>query len=219
MTSRPSPLGATQTEDKPGFSLPQISSEGNRGLRTSSFSLGMAALGHFVFPPLAYASIPALIYMGVPSAQTAYAVLRHERRGSVALAETAALGVCLASGAYLAGSLGFCLYYLGRGARLARPAARETAKSLPRSPATAHLCQDDLHLDVAVTSLQAGDLILVATSEMVPVDGMVVEGVAWLRSPLLDEDADDLHKGPGDSVSAGDLVMVGRVRLRVHRAK
>ncbi|MBP7961851.1 MAG: hypothetical protein KBG20_00255 [Caldilineaceae bacterium] len=216
MTSRPSPLGATQTEDKPGFSLPQIGSEGNRGLRTSSFSLGMAALGHFVFPPLAYASIPALIYMGVPSAQTAYAVLRHERRGSVALAETAALGVCLASGAYLAGSLGFCLYYLGRSVLPARPPARETARSLP---ITAHLCQDGVQLDVVAASLRQGDLVMVPTSEIIPADGLIVEGVAWIKSPLCAGDGVELRKGPGDSVCTGDLVMIGSVRLRVRRAE
>ncbi|MEZ4581250.1 MAG: hypothetical protein R3A10_06315 [Caldilineaceae bacterium] len=49
-----------------------------RNLQAASLSLGLASPG-LLLPPVQFAAIPTLIYMGIPAAQEAYATLRHDR--------------------------------------------------------------------------------------------------------------------------------------------
>ena len=187
------------------------------GIYTSSISLGLASAGLFFFPPLHYASIPILIYMGVPSARQAYDVLYEQGRPSRALAETAALAICLGGGWYLAGSLGFCCYYLGRLNRFNHSLAQRL-QSMPRSlPPSARLFNGTKEVMVPTDTVQGGDEVLVETSEIIPVDGVILEGVAWIQ-PSGSKDASSCRlMRIGDRVLATDLVIAGRLSLCAHR--
>ncbi|MCB0081355.1 MAG: hypothetical protein KDE47_10505 [Caldilineaceae bacterium] len=188
-----------------------------QGIYTSSVSLGLASAGLFFFPPLHYASIPILIYMGVPSARQAYDVLYEQGRPSRALAETAALAICLGGGWYLAGSLGFWCYYLGRLNRFNHSLAQRL-QSMPRSlPPSARLFNGTKEVMVPTDTVQGGDEVLVETSEIIPVDGVILEGVAWIQ-PSGSKDASSCRlMRIGDRVLATDLVIAGRLSLCAHR--
>ena len=188
------------------------------GLRTSSISLGLAATGLLFFAPLRYASIPMLIYMGVPPAQDAYEVLLVEGRPSTALAETVVLGVCLAGGFYFIGSLGFGLYYLGRTLYHNWLQVIKSDQDVWQSPQLACLYKDAQEVVVPTATLQRGDQIIVHSSEMVPADGTIIEGAAWLKSAALMHDDLEVLKRVGDRVSTADIVVVGQLCIRVHDA-
>ncbi|MEZ4663361.1 MAG: hypothetical protein R2911_37940 [Caldilineaceae bacterium] len=185
------------------------------GVRTSSISLGLASAGLF-FSPIQYASIPVLIYMGAPSARHAYDMLHEQGRPSRVLAETAVLAICLGGGWYLAGSLGFWLYYLGRLNRCNRNAAR-FSRAIQAAPQSARLRQDDQETVVPAHTLQKGAQVLVGTSEIVPVDGMIVEGAAWVQPGGSHNIAECRLLRVGDRVMASDLVIAGQLSLRVQR--
>ena len=189
------------------------------GLRTSSISLGLAASGLLFFAPLQYASIPTLIYMGIPPAQDAYEVLLVEGRASMALAETVVLGLCLAGGFYFIGSLGFGLYYLGRTLYHNRLPAIKSDQDVWQSPQLACLRKDAQEVVVPATTLQRGDQIIVHSSEMVPADGTIIEGSAWLTSAALMNGDSEILKGIGDRVSTADIVVVGQLCIKVHGAR
>ena len=177
------------------------------GLHASVIALGMTTAGKLLFPPLEVAGVPLLLIMGIPSAQSAYDQLWVDGRPSRALAETVTLAVCLAGGYYWAGALGFWLYHGGR--RLL--AAQGEVEQLPT---TAQLWKDGTAHTVARTTLQPGDQVLLQSGEMVPVDGLIIDGVGWLRPAALPTTA-GLHKGVGDQIAATDIVLVGRLCVRV----
>ncbi|MCB0185211.1 MAG: hypothetical protein KDE31_13145, partial [Caldilineaceae bacterium] len=143
-----------------------------RGFTSSSLSLGLASTGLLFFPPLHYASVPALIYMGAPAARQAYDMLSERRRPSRALAETAVLAICLGGGWYLAGSLGFWLYYLARMTQLNRTLIQTTQSTTSVIPHMACLTRETEEVMVPTATLRQGDRIRVGTSEFVPVDGV-----------------------------------------------
>ncbi|MCB0095571.1 MAG: hypothetical protein KDE46_07610 [Caldilineaceae bacterium] len=188
-----------------------------QGIYTSSVSLGLASAGLFFFPPLHYASIPILIYMGTPSARHAYDVLYEQGRPSRALAETAALAICLGGGWYLAGSLGFWCYYLGRLNRFNRGVAQRLQSMPRRLPPATRLFNGTKEVVVPTDTVQSGDEVRVETSEIIPVDGVILEGVAWIQ-PSGSKDASSCRMvRTGDKVLATDLVIAGRLTLRAHR--
>ncbi|MEZ4706675.1 MAG: hypothetical protein R3A44_05700 [Caldilineaceae bacterium] len=186
------------------------------GVRTSSLSLGLASAGLFFFAPLQYATIPVLIYMGAPSARHAYDMLHEQGRPSRALAETAVLAICLGGGWYLVGSLGFWLYFLGRLNRHNRGAAR-LPHSVQLRPSSARRLNGDAETVAPTHALQQGDQVLVGTSETVPVDGVIVEGVAWIQPSGCSDVAGCRLLRAGDRVMAADLVIAGQLSVRVQQ--
>ena len=185
------------------------------GLHTSTLALGVTTVGRIFFPPLQVAGLPLLVYMGVPAAQQAYGPLRDEGRPSRALAETVVLAVCLASGSYWVGSLGFWLYYGSRALLAEKQQGEEIQHPAWLAPTTAHLWKDGVACAVPTATLEPGDQVFLHSGEMAPVDGLITEGAAWLRHQALSSTACGLHKGVGDRVTAADIVLVGQICVRV----
>jgi cation transport ATPase len=75
---------------------------------------------------------------------------------------------------------------------------------------------------VLPTSLAPGDLVLCAAGDMIPTDGVIVEGFASLRRDL-DESSEghvsSMLVGPGDCAVAGSRLDAGYIVLRVGLAR
>lgn len=201
-------------------SAPGISAEAQRarfGLQTSSISLALLTAGQFLPLPFTYASIPTLILMGVAPARKAYASLHDEGRVGLALVETAALGACLAGGYLWIGSLGFTGYYLGR--LVLEKQKESTAPPRPVQPLalpqTALLYRDEVKMEVPVASLQKGDCIALASGDLSPVEGQIVEGAAWLTPAAVGFQAEEVWKEVGSRIYRGDIVVLGQIRVQV----
>ncbi len=65
--------------------------------------------------------------------------------------------------------------------------------------------------------LQAGDIVVVATGDTVPVDGIVVGGEATLDESMLTGEAVPRRRRPGDRVFAGTVVTHGSLEIRTER--
>jgi len=76
-------------------------------------------------------------------------------------------------------------------------ASRELMSLLARAPCVAHRWQDSVLTTVAVDDVAPGDVLLVKEADVVPVDGVVLEGTASV------EFEDVAH-----SASAGDAIVV-----------
>ncbi len=193
------------------------------GLRASALALGVTTTAHLFFPPLQIAGLPLLVYMGIPPAQAAYEQLWVDGRPSRALTETVALAVCLTGGYYWVGAFGFWLYYGGQdwlAAQRPSEAAQHQDTWAPTArpsslEATTHRWQDGATCVVSTATLQPGDQVLLHSGELSPVDGVITEGVAWLRPQAVSSTACGLRKAVGDRVTVADIVLVGRICVRV----
>ena len=63
--------------------------------------------------------------------------------------------------------------------------------------------------------LEKGDVIVVHTGEVVPVDGHVVEGMALIDQHALTGESTPAEKGTGDRVFASTLLVAGEIRVSV----
>ncbi len=70
---------------------------------------------------------------------------------------------------------------------------------------------------VAVAALNAGQVIRIATGEMVAADGMIVEGSSDFDESLLSGESHPLQRGVGDILVGGSLNLGGPVFMRVTR--
>jgi heavy metal translocating P-type ATPase len=122
-----------------------------------------------------------------------------ERRMGVDTIALVAMVGSLALGEYLAGII-VGLMYSGGGALedwAASRAKRELTELLQRAPKVAQLHRGDGVYEVPVDQVQPGDVVLVRTGEVVPVDGQLVSGEAVLDTSTLTGEPlpENLHAG------------------------
>ena len=66
--------------------------------------------------------------------------------------------------------------------------------------------------------LEKGDIVVVHTGEMVPVDGIIVEGLAMIDQHALTGESTPAEKGVGDHVFASTVVVAGKVHVAVEKS-
>ncbi|MGB0385007.1 MAG: HAD family hydrolase [Ardenticatenaceae bacterium] len=189
-----------------------------QGLVLSSLSLGLATTGSLFYAPLSLVTIPALLYLGLSSVKSALESLR-EARASHELLDTVILGVCLIKGYYIAGSLVFLSYYLSRQVLRNRSQKGDSTLSnlVKKAGRFAWVLKEGVEVEVPVKSLQAEQLVVVHAGEIVPVDGVISEGIALIDERLLTAHSEAISKKIGDQVFAGAILLVGRICVKVER--
>jgi len=84
-------------------------------------------------------------------------------------------------------------------------------------PAIASRLQDDVTEKVPVAELWPGDLVLVNPGSVIPVDGLIVEGLSSFNESLLSGESLPVDKQIGESVIAGSINIGQPVTIRVSR--
>ncbi|MEM8602425.1 MAG: heavy metal translocating P-type ATPase [Cyanobacteria bacterium P01_H01_bin.121] len=82
---------------------------------------------------------------------------------------------------------------------------------------TARIVQHGQESIVPIASLKVGDRILVKPGELVPTDGVVLEGVSVLNQASITGESVPVEKTVGDEVFAGTLNGHGALRIKLHQ--
>ena len=70
----------------------------------------------------------------------------------------------------------------------------------------------------AMADIRQGDLVVVQTGSVIPVDGVVVDGDALVNQSVLTGESEAAHKSEGLSVFAGTVIDEGSIVIRVEKA-
>ena len=102
-------------------------------------------------------------------------------------------------------------------ARSVLVASRALEELVKVMPTTAHVVMEDEVMDMPVSHLQVGSVVLVRPGEKIPSDGAVVEGESFVNEALLTGESKPVHKQPGGKVIGGAVNGEGALRLRIER--
>lgn len=83
---------------------------------------------------------------------------------------------------------------------------------------TARLVLDGQEQTVPISELKMGDQVLVKPGELVPTDGLVVEGFSTPNQASITGESIPVEKTIGDEVFAGTINGYGALRLKVHQS-
>ena len=97
--------------------------------------------------------------------------------------------------------------------RRASQAVRELEAQAPR---IAHRLDGERITDIAAERVRVGDLVLVRPGEMVPCDGVVIDGSAAVDIARITGEPVPLHGTAGVELRSGSLVLDGPLTLQVH---
>ncbi|MEM3601178.1 MAG: copper-translocating P-type ATPase [Candidatus Bathyarchaeia archaeon] len=84
-------------------------------------------------------------------------------------------------------------------------------------PTTAHLFKNGEILDVSVSQLSKGDVVLVRPGEKIPSDGVVVEGESFVNEALLTGESKPTSKKPADKVVGGAINGDGILKVQIEK--
>jgi heavy metal translocating P-type ATPase len=183
-------------------------------------SLPLAAITQFAMPALLPLSAALFAYTAIPSFRGAYEVLFKERRLGVDVLDSIVVMGCLATMQVFPGAiLAWCLSV---GRYLVRRTEDNSKKLLlgafGKQPRFVWLVKDGLEIEVLLDRLDKDDVVAVHTGEMVPVDGIIVEGLAMIDQHALTGESIPAEKGIGDRVFASTVMVAGKVHVAVEKS-
>jgi cation transport ATPase len=178
---------------------------------------GLSYLGQYVAPQVRPFALAGVTLYAFPNVLNAAKELSRGEVGIYALYSTG-LGFMLVSGMPFTASL--MALFMQSWPRLARTSLVRSQRRLfashRRRPRWARVERAGVEVEVSVDELRAGDVVVVARGELVPVDGVVEGGSAVVLAAALGRRTLE-DRARGDVVSAGALVRDGRLSVRVER--
>jgi len=172
------------------------------------------AVQHFLLP----AFLRNLFYLwrGYGFLRRGWASLRRGRV-SVEVLDGAAVGVSLLQGHFNTASS--IMFLLGLSELLEDYTRQRTKSALTRSLAfnvdTVWIEKDGAELSIPLSQLVVGDMVVVRTGSMIPIDGTVRKGEAAVNQSSMTGEPLPVLKRPGDSVFAGTVLEEGSVTVEV----
>ena len=154
-----------------------------------------------------------------PSLQDAYDSVK-ARTPHIAILDVFAAVAGVAAHAYVLSGVANLLYFLA--IRAKQKSRSDTGDILATAVAgtapTVWLIQGEIETSVLLSTIAAGDLIVVHASELVLADGVVVDGAATLDQHSLTGEIQPAEKTIGDQVLASSTVLSGRITIRVEQS-
>ena len=183
-------------------------------------SLPLAAIAQFAFPPLLPVAAAVFAYTSIPTFKEAKTVLFEERRLGVDVLDAIVVIGCLGTMSIFPGAV-LC-WCLGFGRVLVKRTQDNSKKLLlnafGKQPRYVWLYREGIEVQVSMDRLAQGDIIVVNTGEVIPVDGVVVEGMAMIDQHALTGESSPAEKGVGDRVFASTLMVAGKVFVSVEKS-
>ncbi|MCB1169168.1 MAG: cation-translocating P-type ATPase, partial [Leptospiraceae bacterium] len=192
----------------------------NRGIVVAGFTMGLATLGSYLFPPLLLPTIMGGIYLLVSLHRHSYHQLIDERK--ISLDQLGALymtGMWL-FGYYIFGSFACILYFTG--VKIIHQMENRSRANLTnlfgQQPRFVWRLVDGVEIETPFSEIQRDDIIVVNAGEPLPVDGVVIQGLGSVDQHLLTGESQPVEKEVGDAVFAATLLLSGRLQIRVEQA-
>ncbi|WP_437678691.1 heavy metal translocating P-type ATPase [Sorangium sp. So ce131] len=180
-------------------------------------SAGMfLSLGGLVSPLLAY---PFIAATSVPIFQRAWESVVQRRKLNVDLLDSLAIATAVATGDAINAAGIIWLVTLGDHIRdLTQARARRAIRGLlGYQQDLAWVVRGDAKVQIPVAELAVGDILVVYTGSVIPVDGTVTDGEGLVDQQTLTGESMPALKGPGDRCFAATVIKEGKLYIRADR--
>jgi Cu2+-exporting ATPase len=193
--------------------------EANHFMKISAIAMGLAAIGYFYWP-LAILNLGIISYITIPIFKEAeYSVFKERKIGNALLNSLISL-TCFSMGLYFVAAMAAGYYHLAR--KIMAKAQGYSQKMLidvfEQQPRSVWLFKDQVEISVPLEKVQINDIVIVNTSEVVPVDGIIIDGQAMIDQHALTGESQPAEKTVEDNVFASTIVIAGRILVKVEKA-
>ena len=191
----------------------------NRHFTISLASLALAVVAKVV-PSLGLASLGFIIYTCIPILKRGQRQLLERRTIGHDLLYSTYILMAFMTGQEMFIALGVFFYHAG-----AKVLAMTQARSKPivtslveQQADTVWIVRDGVEIATPLAEVAPGDHVIVRAGEVIPIDGIIREGMATIDQHTLTGESQPIDKEVGQTVFASTLVLSGRIRIEVTKA-
>lgn len=184
------------------------------------YSTGMMGLGiaaQFAVPALIPVSLVSMGYLSKDIYREAGEALFKDRRVKVDILD--AVVITLTAAFRQIAAAGFMVWVLDVADLLLEKTRDRSERFITdifgTQPRFAWLLKDGQEVETPIQDLQKGDIIVVNTGEQVPVDGVIVSGMAMIDQQSLTGESAPVERHDGDNVYAMTVLVAGKLQVRV----
>lgn len=192
----------------------------NQRMRGVSIGMmGASLIGTTVFPPALLLLVPGFVYTATPIARTAVDGVAKRKRAVLEIIDLFFYTSTMLTGQYFLGSVNGWLYHLNRQFTLNTEDQSEQRilRVIENMPQKVWVLRGKVEINVPIQEVEALDVISVEAGQVVPVDGIVIEGFAVIDEQVLTGEARPVEKAEGMYCLASTLVIEGRVLIQVQQ--
>jgi Cu2+-exporting ATPase len=186
--------------------------------KVSSIGMGLAATS-YIYPPLTILSIGVIGYTVFPIVRQTENSLLKERRINNELVTSIVNIMTLAMGQYFACALQSWVYHLGD--KMVTKSKDVSTQMLTnvfdRQPSKVWVLKDLMEIEISLEALRINDIVVVRTGEVIPIDGIITEGMARVDQHALTGESVPAEKGIGDKAFAATIIISGRICIKVEK--
>ena len=196
-----------------------LEKEHDHYFKVSSAAMGLAAAS-YVYPPLTLLSVCITSYTAVPILKEAQNSLLKEHRIKNDLLTSIVSAMCLAMGKYFSGALGTWVYHWGSKMLVKSKdiSAQMLTNVFEQQPSNVWILKDAIEIEIPLEALHVNDIVVIKTGEIVPIDGIIIEGMATIDQHALTGEAIPAEKSINDQVFAATILVSGRIHVKVEKA-
>lgn len=166
------------------------------------------------------ACVPLAMYLIRDIARWAYGSVVAEHKLTIPVLMTTNQLLLWFGGFYTLGGVIFIFTFAGQ--KLGYITQHQSRKRLSdvfgKLPQQVWVLCDGIEKEIPYEQLQVGDVLVVRAGQMIPIDGVIIDGYASIDQHRLTGEAQPAEKGIGDAVLASTVVLEGRVQVRVEKS-
>jgi len=187
-------------------------------LKVSGVGLGMAVAGNLLFPPLSLLSLPLIGYTTLMVFEAAIDNVK-KKKLHISVLDSTAICVGLVTGCYVLSGVANIIYIgsLKMLYKTRNNTRNKIADIFSGYTPVVWLLKDGAEKSIPLNEVCKGDLIVVNAGEIIPIDGVIVDGVAGIDQQMLTGEAQPEEKTIGQQVFAATMVISGRITICVEK--
>jgi len=188
----------------------------NYYLKISTISVCLAIIG-YISAPVQLLSLGFLSYTSMPIFKSAEKSLLKERKFTNNVLNS--LCICVAVGPYFASTLICWFYYFGNKilAKTEGYSKNMLINVFEQQPRFVCVLKDNVEIEIPLEAVQVNNIVVVNTGEVIPVDGIIIKGLAMIDQHSLTGEFQPTEKEIGDNVFASTMVVAGNIHLKVKK--
>ncbi|MEK8019099.1 MAG: heavy metal translocating P-type ATPase [Candidatus Parabeggiatoa sp.] len=197
-------------------------------LKFSVVSMGLGALRQFVHPVLAPIFYPNLVllsfcfylYTTLPYMRQVEKTLIKQRKVDVDVFFFTADMITLGINQYFVAASTTLLYHHGQYMvkKLKNDSENRLINVFNQQSHSVWMLKDNVEIEVPLEKIKVNDIIVVQTGERVPVDGLIIEGMATIDQHALTGESQPVEKEVGTQVFASTFLVTGKIYVKVEKA-
>jgi heavy metal translocating P-type ATPase len=185
----------------------------------ASASLAIATVAALAYPPLGWLSMPLLIYSSQDTHKRTFNLLRQGKVSSETLISITLLGCVVIQRFFMGSLICVAVRYANRlTSQITNDSRTHLSSMFEQQMDMVWILTETVETQIPFEELKVNDTVIIQSGEMIPADGIVIDGMASVDQHILTGEANPVEREVGDLVFASTVVLSGKIYIKVEKA-